>query len=68
MKKAILFFLFIGMWLQSSAQKNKADSLANLLAKSKDTARVNLLNELTKAYWYYQLDKAIEYNLSLIHI
>ncbi|MDZ4793509.1 MAG: tetratricopeptide repeat protein [Bacteroidota bacterium] len=68
MKKAILFFLFIGMWLQSSAQKNKADSLANLLAKSKDTARVNLLNELTKAYWYYQLDKAIEYNTKALHL
>jgi len=68
MKKAILFFLFIGMWLQSSAQKNKADSLANLLAKSKDTARVNLLNELTKAYWYYQLDKATEYNTKALHL
>ena len=56
------------MWLQISAQKNKVDSLANLLTKSKDTARVNLLNELTKASWYYQLDKAKEYNTKALHL
>ena len=56
------------MCLQSSAQNNKADSLSNLLTKSKDTARVNLLNELTKAYWYYQLDKATEYNTKALFL
>lgn len=68
MKKAILNFFFLGMWLQSSAQNNKTDSLANLLTKSKDTAQVNLLNELTKAYWYYQLDKATEYNTKALFL
>ncbi len=44
------------------AQKNKSDSLTALLNGNDDTSKVNTLNELTKALWYYQLDKAAGYN------
>ncbi|MEP7142038.1 MAG: tetratricopeptide repeat protein [Ferruginibacter sp.] len=62
MKKTFLFVLLIGIGTQLFAQKNKADSLAGVLGNSRDTARVNVLNELTRALWYYQLDKAAAYN------
>ncbi|HET9746026.1 MAG TPA: tetratricopeptide repeat protein [Chitinophagaceae bacterium] len=62
MKKGILFFLFGSLCLQVVCQKNKADSLAVLLPLAKDTVKVNLLNELTRSLWYYELDKAAAYN------
>ena len=62
MKKAFLFFMVVVLSTQLTAQTNKIDSLAALLSESKDTSRVNILNELTKALWYSHLDSAAAYN------
>ncbi len=68
MKKAIFFLVVIGLFIQLHAQKNKADSLIGLLDKTSDTARVNVLNEISKALWYYQLDKAAAYNTMALQL
>src|SRR5512139_3707597 len=66
MKKIFFLALFSGLWLSSWCQQSKADSLLQLLPLARDTGRVNLLNQLTKALWYYQLDKAFAYNDSAL--
>jgi signal transduction histidine kinase len=62
MKKAILFFVVVLLATELTAQTNKIDSLTALLSRSKDTTRVIILNELTKALWYSNLDSAAAYN------
>jgi two-component system, NtrC family, sensor kinase len=44
------------------AQQAKADSLEIRLQQATGKERVILLNQLTKAYWYNQLDRAFQYN------
>ena len=68
MKRIIIIFLFFGLCLQLVAQKDKVDSLVVLLKSAKDTGKVNLLNELSKSLWYYQLDKAAEYNTIALRV
>jgi tetratricopeptide (TPR) repeat protein len=43
------------------AQSRTLDSLQSLLRDSKDTSRVNLLNQLSSAYWYSDPQKTILY-------
>ena len=58
-----MFFCF-SMCIKLFAQTNKrVDSLVQLLQWAKDTGKVNILNELSRSLWYYQLDRAEEYNL-----
>jgi signal transduction histidine kinase len=62
MKKGLLF-LFTGcMALHLFGQNRKVDSLAALLTAARDTTRVKVLNDLTRSLWYFQLNKAAEYN------
>ncbi|MES1221690.1 MAG: hypothetical protein ABUT20_39690, partial [Bacteroidota bacterium] len=62
LKKMIFLLLFTSIQCHLFPQTNKADSLKSLLNGKEDTSKVNTLNQLTKALWYYQLDKAAEYN------
>ena len=55
----ICFFCFC---CRLPAQQAKPDSLEFLLRQASGKERVNLLNQLTKAFWYNQLDKAFQYN------
>jgi len=68
MKKTFLIFSYWCFCSSLFAQKNKVDSLTALLESAKDTAKVNLLNELSKSLWYYQLDSANQYNLRAISL
>ena len=43
------------------AQNGAIDSLESLLTHSTDTTRVNLLNKLSKSYWYIDPNKTIKY-------
>jgi signal transduction histidine kinase/DNA-binding response OmpR family regulator/Tfp pilus assembly protein PilF len=43
------------------AQNRKADSLIALLSTVKDTAKVNLLNQISASYWYTDPNKTFEY-------
>ena len=45
----------------SDAQTSAIDSLESSLAHSTDTTRVNLLNKLSKSYWYIDPNKTIKY-------
>ena len=67
MKKATSIFFYCSLCLQFLAQ-NKVDSLVGLLQSAKDTGKVNVLNELTKNLWYYQLERANDYNLKAISL
>ena len=67
MKKTTSIFFYCSLCLQLLAQ-NKVDSLVGLLQSAKDTGKVNVLNELTRNLWYYQLDKANDYNLKAISL
>jgi len=44
------------------------DSLQTLLKNSEDTARVNLLNQLSSAYWYIDAVRTIEYASEAIEL
>ena len=68
MKKGTLLFLLVSIYVQLFAQNRKADSLTALMKTADDTSKVNLLNELSRATWYYQLDKASEYNDRALHL
>jgi tetratricopeptide (TPR) repeat protein len=68
MKKALLIFIYYSLCSQLSAQKGKADSLVILLQSAKDTSKVNLLNDVTRSLWYYQLDQANDYNLKALSL
>ena len=68
MKKIILIILYCGLCLHQYAQKNKIDSLLILLQSAKDTAKVTVMNELSKSLWYYQLEQANDYNLKALHL
>ncbi|MEP7374752.1 MAG: tetratricopeptide repeat protein [Chitinophagaceae bacterium] len=68
MKKIFFLFLMVNVCVQLLAQTNKADSLTGLLNRKEDTSKVNVLNELTKALWYYQLNKAAEYNFTALKL
>lgn len=46
---------------QTTAQSRTTDSLAALLQNAKDTTRVNLLNQLSSAYWYIDPLQTISY-------
>lgn len=43
------------------AQANKTDSLLSLLPTVKDTAKVNLLNQISSSYWYSNPQQTINY-------
>ncbi len=45
----------------SFAQQNKIDSLENLLTATKDTQRINILNELSKQYRNREPEKSVKY-------
>ncbi|HJS55099.1 MAG TPA: tetratricopeptide repeat protein [Chitinophagaceae bacterium] len=68
MKKVLLLLICYSFWSQLSAQKNNTDSLVTLLQSASDTGKVNLLNVLTRSLWYYQLDRANEYNLQALSL
>lgn len=61
MKKLFLLLLFIVLQLSATAQQNAIDSLQNLLKQAKDTARVNVLLELSKQYNGEDQAKAVAY-------
>lgn len=52
-----MFFINTGLL----AQVNKSDSLISLLPTVKDTAKVNVLNQVSSSYWYTNPQKTIEY-------
>ena len=68
MQSRTLFFLLVSISFQLDAQNRKVDSLNALMKNADDTSKVNLLNELSRATWYYQLDKAAEYNDIALHL
>ena len=71
MKKGILLFLLFLFGIASFqlfAQSNKVDSLKRMLGNMDDTLKVNVLNELTRALWYYQLGDAMNYNKRAIDL
>lgn len=43
------------------AQSRKTDSLLALLPSAKDTAKVNILNQLSSSYWYSDPEKTFQY-------
>lgn len=45
----------------SHAQSRKTDSLIALLPTVKDTAKVNLLNQISSSFWYSDITKTFEY-------
>jgi signal transduction histidine kinase/DNA-binding response OmpR family regulator len=53
---------------QGIAQSRATDSLAALLQNAKDTTRVNLLNQLSAAYWYIDPQKTIQYASEAIEL
>jgi hypothetical protein len=65
-------FLYIGIFLfgsrQGNAQSTNTDSLRALLQNAKDTTRVNVLDKLSKAYWYIDPVKTIEYAAASIEL
>lgn len=64
MPKSLSIFILSALLLyaeQGIAQSAPFDSLQLLLRNAKDTTRVNLLNELSKAYWYSDPQKTIRY-------
>jgi two-component system NtrC family sensor kinase len=68
MKKNILLFIIVLAYVNLNAQKSKEDSLVLLLNKSVDSSKVNILNELSRSLWYYQLNKATAYNLQAMSL
>jgi len=68
MQRRTLFILLVSISFQLNAQNRKVDSLIALMKNADDTSKVNLLNELSRATWYYQLDKAAEYNDIALHL
>ncbi len=60
MQKYFLSFLFLFLMHSLLAQKNKADSMSNLLAKAKtDTDRVNIMWRLASYTYIYDPGKAL---------
>lgn len=53
---------------QGIAQSRTTDSLLALLQNAKDTTRVNLLNQLSAAYWYIDPQKTIQYASQAIEL
>jgi tetratricopeptide (TPR) repeat protein len=45
----------------SSAQNKRLDSLHALLPSTKDTTKVNVLNQISSSYWYSDINKTFEY-------
>ncbi len=68
MKKNILLFIIVLASVNLNAQNSKEDSLVLLLNKSVDSSKVNILNELSRSLWYYQLNKATSYNLQAMSL
>ncbi|MFD3001849.1 tetratricopeptide repeat protein [Pontibacter toksunensis] len=61
MKKVILLLLSIFLFTTAFAQNSNIDSLQNLLTTAKDTSKVNVLLELSKAYNGVDQAKSIAY-------
>jgi tetratricopeptide (TPR) repeat protein len=59
--KALVFFLAMFFTPEAVAQDNKLDSLLKLLPVAKDTTKVNVLNQISKRYWYADPPKALKY-------
>jgi tetratricopeptide (TPR) repeat protein/DNA-binding CsgD family transcriptional regulator len=59
--KAIALLLGILFSLGALAQDSKLDSLLKALPHSRDTMKVNVLNQISKRYWYADPPKARQY-------
>ena len=64
----LLVSLFLFWSVQNMAQSTTTDSLQALLKNSKDTTRVNLLNQLSSAYWYTDPARTIVYASEAIEL
>jgi signal transduction histidine kinase/YesN/AraC family two-component response regulator len=71
MPKTVLILLLAACLIspgQSIGQSATTDSLLALLPNAKDTNRVNLLNQLSAAYWYIDPLKTIDYASQAIEL
>ncbi|MBC7921361.1 MAG: tetratricopeptide repeat protein [Ferruginibacter sp.] len=59
--KGVLWLFSAFFSLVSAAQDRKLDSLLRALPSSKDTVKVNLLNQISKRYWYADSRKTLHY-------
>jgi tetratricopeptide (TPR) repeat protein/DNA-binding CsgD family transcriptional regulator len=59
--KALAMLLGLLFSLETLAQDGKLDSLLKVLPQSRDTTRVNVLNQISKRYWYADPPKAMHY-------
>ena len=57
----LIICVFVFTTTGTKAQKNYIDSLKALLVNAKDTNRVNVLNQLAKAFWYVDPLMTIQY-------
>lgn len=59
---SIIIILMVGVFpTRVLAQRTKVDSLQGLLGSVKDTARVNVLNQLSASFWYTDPAQTIRY-------
>lgn len=64
----LLLYIFLISPGKGIAQSRTTDSLQALLQNAKDTTRVNLLNQLSAAYWYIDPQKTIQYASEAIEL
>ena len=61
MIKRLLFYFLLFSFGVLQAQQRVADSLEALIPSSSDLKKIELLNEISKAYWRISLDKSKDY-------
>jgi signal transduction histidine kinase len=61
MIKRLLFYFFLVSFGVLQAQQRVADSLEALIPLSSDLRKIELLNEISKAYWRVSLEKSKNY-------
>lgn len=61
MRKTILFLLFCFVLLKAFAQQHIADSLETILPQVSDLRKIEILNEISRAYWLISNEKSLEY-------
>lgn len=61
MRRRLLFLVFFMVLTSLSAQQNLIDSLEAHLPHSSDLKKIDILNDISKAYWAISLEKSKEY-------
>ena len=64
----IVLFALLFSLLRGFAQTKDIDSLKKLLGPATDTTRVNLLNQISKAFWYVDPSMTIQYSGEAINL